>query len=334
MATSTPKTKNPIHPHPLARHWLGRNLLRTPESAFLVVGLLWFAVYPHPPLGILPIAVIGPYFIARWGLLQQSRRHFNQGRYHEATEDAALCARLNPFSVEAYWLLGISALYRNRPQIAVDYLYKACRLDPTNPQLYAALAAALLIAEQPEAAMQHAQYAMQLQPTVFTTLVLSDCAATQEQVAHLLRSAIPYTRQPADRAILYCALANHLIETDRRTEAITFLAQALWLARACPPATRGPLHYRLGELLWQCGEHDMARNQFRASLEIDPHGPYAAQAWRAAIFGLDASAKGLALDTNSSYVLEKNNRNEKYAGLMNGLDKEEGSSVIEVYRKE
>ncbi|WP_322487991.1 tetratricopeptide repeat protein [Chloroflexus sp.] len=286
MATQ-PFGSHPIPRHRFAAHRLGRVLLQTPELVALLVSMVWMDLTGWSPLAVTLGAMSGLWFLARYLLLWHARRYFQRGRYHKATALAGAARRMNPYSADVYWLLGISALQRNRPTLAVAYLQQACRLDPDNPKLYAALAAAHVLAEEPDAAIRYAQYARYLQPNTFeATMVMSDCAAGDQQIEHYLRAALPCARRPSDRAVIYCALADHLLKTGRRTEAVSYLAQAIRLAPVCPPATRGSLHYQLGELLWHCGEPEMAYEQFCASLKVDPHGPYPAKAWRAAALGL------------------------------------------------
>ncbi len=286
MATQPPGSP-PIPPHRFATHRPGRVLLRTPELGALLASMVWMDLTDWSPLAVTLGAMSSLWFLARYLLLWHARQRFQHGRYHNATALACAARRMNPYSADVYWLLGLSALQRNRPALAVKYLQQACRLDPDNHKLYAALAAAHILAEEPDAANRCAQYARYLQPNTFeATMVMSDCATGDQQIEHYLRAALPYARRLPDRAVIYCALADHLLKTGRRTEAVSYLAQAIRWAPACPPATRGSLHYQLGVLLWHCGETGMAYEQFRASLKVDPHGPYAAKAWRAAALGL------------------------------------------------
>lgn len=286
MATQPPGSP-PIPPYRLATHQLGRVLLRTPELVVLLPCMVWIKAIGWSPVALTFGALSGLWFLARYLLLWRARQHFQHGRYHDAAARACTARRMNLYAADVYWLLGISALQRNRPALAVKYLQQACRLDADNPKLYAALAAAHVLAEEPDAAIRCAQYARYLQSNMFeATMVMSDCATSDQQIEHYLRAAIPYARRLSDRAVIYCALADHLLKTGRRTEAVSYLAQAIRWAPACPPATRGSLHYQLGMLLWQCGETEMAYEQFRASLKVDPQGLYAAKAWRAAALGL------------------------------------------------
>ncbi|WP_322512167.1 tetratricopeptide repeat protein [Chloroflexus sp.] len=284
---SQPLNANRVPAHRLATHRFGRLLLQMPELALLLPSVMWLSIIDWSPIAIGLGAASGLWFLTRYLLLWRARWYVRHGRYHEAANLALAACHLNPYSADAYWLLGVSAMQRNRPQLAAKYFRCACRLNPVNPKLHAALATALVLAEDPQEAIRYAHYARFLQQNTFeAAMVLSDCATMDQQIEHYLRTALPYARRPADRAVIYCALADHLLKTGRRVEAVSYLAQAIWLAPACPPATRGSLHYHLGELLWQCGETEMAREQFRASLKIDPRGPCAAHAWRAAALGL------------------------------------------------
>lgn len=282
-----PPDPSPIPPHHFATHWLGHALLPTPELVVLLPCMVWMKVTGWSPVALTFGALSGLWFLARYLLFWRARQHFQNGHYHKSTALANAARRMYPYSADAYWLLGINALQRNRPKLAVEYLQQACRLDQDNPKLYAVLAAAHVLADEPDAALCYAQNARYLQQSTFeATMILSDCTAGDQQIEHYLRAALPYAHRLSDRAVIYCALADHLLKTGRRTEAVSYLAQAIRLAPACPPATRGSLHYQLGTLLWQCGETERAYEQFRASLKVDPYGPYAAKAWRAATLGL------------------------------------------------
>jgi hypothetical protein len=66
------------------------------------------------------------------------------------------------------------------------------------------------------------------------------------------------------------------------TEARLALARAERLLPMSQAPQRASLHYQIGEILHQCGDHEAAHVHFSASESLDPQGPYAADAWRAA----------------------------------------------------
>lgn len=275
-----------LQPYRLTRHRLGQVLLRTPELPGIIAVLLWMVLGGVVFMNGFLAWLCSLWFLSRYLLIDQTRRLLDGGQYHSAMRLARIAKSLNPFSIDAHWLLGLIALQRNRPWIAVDHLKEACRLDPDNPRVYEALSAALVEAEEPKLAIQYAKKALAMNPGLYgAAMVLSDCTPDNEQVEHYLRQAINTARRPVERAAACCALANYLIEMGRRSEAESFLAQVIGLVPACPPASRGQLHYRLGGLLTTCGKHDMARDQFLLSIKIDPNGPCAANAWRAAALG-------------------------------------------------
>ncbi|GIV92502.1 MAG: hypothetical protein KatS3mg056_1211 [Chloroflexus sp.] len=275
-----------LQPYWIAHHWIGQVLLRTPELPGIIAVLLWMVLGGVVLINALPALLCSLWFLSRYLLISQAHRLLNNGQYHSAMRLAQTAKSLNPFSADVHWLLGLIALQRNRPRVAIDHLKKACRLDPDDAKLYAALSIALIDLEEPKAAIQYARKALALNPDLFeANMVMSDFAETNEQIEYHLRLAINIARRPVERAFACCALANYLIEIGRRSEAESFLAQVIPLVPACPPASRGQLHYRLGELLTACGKHDMARDQFLLSIKIDPNGPCAANAWRAAALG-------------------------------------------------
>lgn len=275
-----------LQPYWIAHHWIGQVLLRTPELPGIIAVLLWMVLGGVVLINALPALLCSLWFLSRYLLISQAHRLLNNGQYHSAMRLAQTAKSLNPFSADVHWLLGLIALQRNRPRVAIDHLKKACRLDPDDAQVYAALSAAFVEAEEPKLAIQYAKKALAMNPGLYgAAMVLSDCTPDSEQVEHYLRQMINTVRRPVERAVACCALANYLIEIGRRSEAESFLAQVIPLVPACPPASRGQLHYRLGELLTACGKHDMARDQFLLSIKIDPRGPCAANAWRAAALG-------------------------------------------------
>lgn len=281
MAAQPPGTP-PIRAHRFATHRLRRVLLQTPELVVLLPSLVWINLVGWSLLAVTLCTMSSLWLFARYLLLWCAWQYFQHGRYYETTKFARAARRMAPSSCDAYWLLGISALQRNRPSLAVTYFQQACQRDPDNTKLRAALAASYVLAAEPESTTRYDHYANYVQQNTFeATMVLNNCASVDQQIEHYLRTAIPYTHRMSDRAVIYCALANHLLKMGRRAEAVTYLAQAIRWVPTCPPVMRGSLHYRLGELLWQCGQIEMAYEQFRASLNADPYGPYAARARQA-----------------------------------------------------
>ncbi len=267
--------------------WLGRQLLLVPE-AVLLAALLGLHTLRGPSLllALLGLAVTS-YFGARMALLALGRRALAAADYERAERLARLATLMHPASADALALRGAAALSRGDATTAVGAFARATTLFPAQAELHASLGAALLEDGRPQEARAAAQTALALNRRsaaahLHLAAAEEQLAAAPEQVEALLRAGLALPAAPAEEGALRCALASLLLRQGRLSEARLALAGAESLLAACPAPQRAGLHYYLGELLRLSGDAEGARQHYNASESVDPHGPYAAAAWRAA----------------------------------------------------
>lgn len=266
---------------------LGRQLLLVPEAPILFVLLsLYYGWGAGLSLATLALFV-ALWFGLRMGLLVGARRAFEQGNYARAATLAQWAVSLYPYSADALGMLGMAHLADGRIGDAVKQLQRATVYYPWQPGLHTALATALLEAGYARAAHATVQHALRLEPTYGPAyLALADAemhlGASDERVEALLRQGLQNHPAPVDAAAMECSLAACLLRRNATDAARQALRTAEQLLPATPPLPRAGLHFQLGELWRTLGDFDTARNHFAASADLDPHGPHAATAWRAA----------------------------------------------------
>ena len=267
--------------------WLGRQLLLVPEAVLLTALLCLHSVLgPSPLLALLGLGLT-LYFGARMTLLSLGRRAVFEADYERAARLAHAAGLLYPASADVHALMGTIHLARGAAGPAAAALARAVALFPLQADLHTALSAALLEAGRPQEAQAAARAALALAPRAAAAYLHLAGAEEQlgapiAQVEANLRTGLTLPASPADEAALRCALAALLLGQGRSAEAQLALAGTDNLLAACPAAQRAGLHFYLGELLRLGGDPEGARDHFRASEALDPHGRHAAAAWRAA----------------------------------------------------
>jgi tetratricopeptide (TPR) repeat protein len=288
MASQTQRSSTTSVGWPAGRlAWVGRQLLLVPEAALLLALLcLHTAVGPSPALTALGFGLI-LWFMARIALLYSARRAVDRAHYEQAEALARWAIRLYPLSADAHALLGTTFLARGNALAASAALASAVRYYPLQASLHAALSAALIESGQLQEAIAAADAALRLDPACAQAYLHQAAAHEQleapaELVERHLRAGLALPAAPADEAALSCGLARTLLRRGSQAEARLALARAEGLLSATPPAQRANLHYQIGEVLRTAGDQEAARAHFGASESLDPHGPHAAAAWRAA----------------------------------------------------
>lgn len=266
---------------------LGRQLLLVPEAVLLLGLLCLHAASGAPPiLALLGLGLIS-WFSIRMGLLFASRRAVANADYERAARLAGVAIWLNPWSADSYALLGAIHLARGQAEAAAEALRRAIAYYPFEAGLHTALSAALLEAGQAQEALAEARLAIGLNTACAPAyLHLAEASgqlgASLDDIEHHLRAGLEQPATPADAAALRCALAALLLGNGRSSAARLALRGAEDLLGRCPAPQRAGLHYQIGDLLRQTGDAEAARSHFSASAALDPHGRYAAAAWRAA----------------------------------------------------
>lgn len=266
---------------------LGRQMLLVPEAILLLTLLCIHATFgPSPALVALGVGV-ALWFSSRVTLLYIARRDVGAARYKRAGSLARLALRLYPLSADAHALLGTVSLSLGDAAAACQALGRAVRYYPLQADLHVALSAALIEAGKPREALTEAEAALRIDPG-YAPAHLQQAGAEEllgapaELVERHLRAGLEQPSAPADEAALRCGLARALLSRGCRDEARRELARAEQLLPATWRAQRAGLHYQIGETLRISGQPEAAREHFSASESLDPQGPYAADAWRAA----------------------------------------------------
>ncbi|MEI7645197.1 MAG: hypothetical protein WCJ55_13050 [Chloroflexales bacterium] len=288
MASQSQPTTAPHLGLPTAQlTWLGRQLLLVPEAVLLLTLLCLHAAIGPAPTLIAAGSVLVFWFAARMALLYSARRSIESLRYSWAESLAHMAVRLYPLSADAHALLGTVYLARGKPAAAVIALDRAVRYYPIQAELRAALSAALLEDGRPVEGLAEATAALRLDPACAPAHLHQAIAedlldAAPEIIERHLRAGLDQPTAPTDEAVLRCALARILLRQGRSADALYTIARAEELLPMNKAPQRASLHYQIGEILRLCGDREAARTHFSASESLDPHGPYAADAWRAA----------------------------------------------------
>jgi len=275
MGTQQPDGQ-PSLPELLARYRPRRMFLRWPELPVIVVTALWIVLGGVAFINIFLCGLFSLWLMVRLLLTAQAKQCLVRRQYHEAMQLAQIIKWLNPFSVEAHWLLGMSALAHNRPLVAVRNFGQVYRLDPEYDNVRTALITALV-----ESLIETEQYQMLAQLIDKLHKLTSDVGEgtvktgssmkMHDQIENYLQYAINAARRPIDRVIAYCALTTHLLDQGQRVKAETCIAQASRLVPACPAAMRGQLQARLAELLSRCGRYEMACGDLQNGIVHEAH---------------------------------------------------------------
>lgn len=258
-----------------------------PEAGLLIVLLALHLVLGAPLLIALLGMLVAGWFLSRSFLLGMAQHALDMACYERAARYAGYASRLYPFSADSAILRGNIAMARNHLADAEAAWRKALVYDPERAAVYAALSSALLETDRADEARAAAEQALQLDSNETAAylhlanalLALKADPATIEQV---LRAGMAVARSAVDDVALRCALAYVLLESDRGPEARLMIQRSAELVRDCPLSQRAGLYYHLGEIQQAFGNIDEARSYFQASERLDPHGRYAAAAWRAA----------------------------------------------------
>jgi tetratricopeptide (TPR) repeat protein len=266
---------------------VGRYALLVPEAPLLVLLLALHLIAGYPPLTALLGVGAVLWFVTRMGLLARARHLIASADYARAERALRVALWLHPCSADTYTLLGMLSLARGHADGAISALQQAARYFPLHSNLHAMISGALLEDDDPEAAFSEARQAVDLDPqnaSAYLHLASAEQAlgVAPDLAERHLRTGLDRCNEAADEAALRCALAAMLIDEGRLGEAQLALVGMPSLLERCPPAQRAGLHFHLGELFRQIGEQELARSHYSASEHLDPHGRYAAAAWRAA----------------------------------------------------
>ncbi len=266
---------------------IGRQLLLVPEALFLLLVLCLHMGPGIPPVTTLPALGLIGWFVTRFLLICMARRALDQARYLGAARLIRVALWLYPYSADARALQGMIALAQGDAETAVAELRQAIMFYPGHAGLHATRSGALLEVGQTVEACWEAMHALALDPNCAPAyLHLANggqaLGAPRALIEAHLRRGLQAATAPIDEAALCCTLAALLLEAERSVEAQLVLVGIEGLLVHGSVPQQAALHYYLGELRRTIGDSDGARDHFSVSETLDPHGRYAAAAWRAA----------------------------------------------------
>ncbi len=267
--------------------WIRRQVLLVPEAILLLTLICLHVTLDGPVFTTLLSPTIAAWFGCRTALILSARRALQHARYARAEQLVQLALWLYPYSADALALRGAILMAQGRMAEAEPALCQAIAFYPGQATLHVARSGALLEMDRGAEAYCEATRALLLDPGCAAAYLHLAHAAQQmgepdEVIETHLRMGLRVTPTPTDEAALRCTLAAFLVDQHRPAEAwLTLAGIEVLLARCAAPQQAG-LHYYLGELRHTVGDTEAAHHHFRLSEALDPHGRYAAAAWRAA----------------------------------------------------
>jgi tetratricopeptide (TPR) repeat protein len=266
--------------------WVGRMLLLVPEAPLIAALVCMYLGLGEPPVLGLIIALLVVSFMMRTAALHLARVAIEAAYFREADALLQVAFVLYPWSADGLALRGTLALATEAPVAAESALRQAIELLPGQSTFHAALSSTLLALGRPAEAAAAARQALILNEyNALAHLYLAEAeqmlGASAQSVEDRIRAGLAVAATPATEATLRCALAAHLLADHRLAEATLTLHGVEALLPRCPSAHQIELRFRLGELLNAQGQTERAQEHFRSVETLDPHGRYAAAAWRA-----------------------------------------------------
>ena len=230
-----------------------------------------------------------------------AREHFAYGHvyldqedWNRAFEEFSQAAKASPHDSHVLISLGRSCCACGRAADAVAFLEKAAELSPGYADAHFHLGQAYLDTGQRDRAIDQLKEALNINPRY---------SAANTLISRLLQSRDPGPRDPdeaemskekgARHANTHFHLGSALMEKNLLQEAILELKEAIRLRPSYPD-----FHNRLGELYHRRGLFNLAEEEFRQALKINPR--YARAALNLA-GALKEHAAGLALEARAMF---------------------------------
>lgn len=267
--------------------WIRQQLLLVPEAILLLALICLHLTLDGSVFTTLVGLAIVAWFGCRTALILSARRALQHARYDRAEQLVQLALWLYPYSADALALRGAILMAQGRMAEAEPALCQAIAFYPGQATLHVARSGVLLEMDRGAEAYCEATRAILLDPGCAAAYLHLAHAAQQmgeadEVIETHLRMGLRATPTPIDEAALRCTLAAFLVDQRRLAEAQLALVGIEALLTHCTAPQQAGLHYYLGELRRTVGDTEAAHHHFRLSEALDPHGRYAAAAWRAA----------------------------------------------------
>jgi|HigsolmetaAR202D_1030399.scaffolds.fasta_scaffold00038_57 tetratricopeptide (TPR) repeat protein len=267
--------------------WIFRQALLVPEAValLLILGLYWLTS-GAPLIAFIGLGVI-VFFGIRFALLVAARHALAEARYQQAQRLITVLLRLYPWSADSLALRGMLLLATNKADQAEAVLRKALQLFPGQASIHVLLSSTLLELERFIEARWEGVQALTLDPScaiayLYVAQAEQRLGVPSTDVEQRLREGLALPCDPATEGALRCSLALVLCSLNQDGEARLATAGIESLLNRCSALERASLLYHLGQLRHAQGEIEQARMLFRTCEQLDPHGRYAAAAWRAA----------------------------------------------------
>jgi Tfp pilus assembly protein PilF len=230
----------------------------------------------------------------RLSLLWTAAYELERARYRIADRLVRLALRIYPWSADALAVRARFLSAQGDDLAAEQMLRRAAHFAPTNADIHGALAGALLqrgeFAAAREAAIRARQLAtspIALQHLAWLALHVDHDAAKAQR---LLRSAEPEHLDAPLAAPLLVLLAEVQVARNATDAALGTMARIENVLPACPLPQQAELAYHLGRLRTAAGQDGSIF--YRRSLDLDPHGRYAHDAWRSMVHPQRAEGRG------------------------------------------
>ena len=263
-----------------------QQLLLVPEGIMIALLLLVHLASGGSSVTMVLVAILAASFTTRTVALHMARTAIEMAHYRQATWLIRLSLLLHPWSADTLSLRGALALAKGELEEAKTSLQRSINLLFNQSAPHAALSSAFLESGHPREAAQSARQALVLnEQYALAYLYLAEAeraqGASTYTVEEHLRAGLAVAQSVTDTAALQCTLARHLLNEQRIAEATLVLHSAEKLLPRCSVSRQAELCFHLGELLIAQGQAERAREYFRGVENLDPHGRYAAAAWRA-----------------------------------------------------
>lgn len=264
-----------------------RQMLLVPEGVLLLVLLAIHLLTGGSGFTALLGLALVVCFVARSALLVAARQALRGAQYPLAERLLRVALLLHPWSADALALRGALFLATGRPEAADLVLRRAIALFPDHGSLHAALSSALLDQGRITEARWEALRTLSLDPGCAAAYLHLAQAEQRLGVPLLtieqhLRAGLEICHDAASEAALRVALSAVLLALGHQGESRLAVQGVEALVAHCTPCERAALLFQLGEVRRAQGDQEAARGHFQASEQLDPHGRYAAAAWRAA----------------------------------------------------
>jgi tetratricopeptide (TPR) repeat protein len=189
-----------------------------------------------------------------------------QGKMNEAMEHYNTALQTDPEDAEAFFYIGAELLKQGKTEEAIDNLKKAVQINPDYAEAHSNLGSIYLQQGNIDKAIYHSQTALRLDPQLaeaYNSLGIGlmhqgkiDAAISQFQKAVQLKPDFTLAENNLNRAL---AIQNEIAKEISRLQQ---------LLKDDPKNVE--LHFQLGNLYFQNGDLNQAKQQYEKALQLNP----------------------------------------------------------------